>query len=79
VSLSQHDRYESPDHDSRSDADRKPGPLSTQALLSAPSRDVVWTLVGGARLFLPATSRSTMMAIVFDVPFIDCDEPASGP
>jgi hypothetical protein len=56
-----------------------PGPLPTQALLSAPSRDVVWTLVGGARLFLPATSRSTMMAIVFDVPFIDCDEPASGP
>src|SRR2546428_41632 len=26
-----------------------------------------------------ATSHSTMMAIVFDVPFIHCDEPASGP
>ena len=36
-----------------------PVSLPTQALLSAPSRDVVWTLVGGARLFLSIDRGAT--------------------
>jgi photosystem II stability/assembly factor-like uncharacterized protein len=36
-----------------------PVPLPTQALLSAPSRDVVWTLVGGTRLFLSIDRGTT--------------------
>jgi len=36
-----------------------PVPFPTQALLSAPSRDVVWTLVGGTRLFLSIDRGAT--------------------
>lgn len=36
-----------------------PVPFPTQALLSAPSRDVLWTLVGGTRLFLSIDRGAT--------------------